>query len=136
MPSMTKIEAQWDIEHGRCLRCQRIARCEKAHIIDRWCGGIDGVQNIVPLCYQCHAKMPAFDPGDEPMALSWVFTSPPVPEDSFDGDYWCERALKAAAATYYLRLANTRNECEVWFDNWRGDRAYLDTPEGEPQKQM
>jgi len=47
-------------------------RLERAHLVDRWCGGLDGPQNVIPLCSLCHRLMPTFgiDQGDA--ALAWV----------------------------------------------------------------
>jgi hypothetical protein len=45
---------------------------ERAHLVDHWLGGLDGPQNLVPLCCPCHRKMPMFGVGDGPKAIEWV----------------------------------------------------------------
>lgn len=59
---------------GECYRCKANARCERAHIIDRQFGGLDDVQNLVPLCFQCHRDMPPFEAGEESKAWLWLNT--------------------------------------------------------------
>lgn len=72
---MEAICAHWDIERDLCYRCRKTARCERAHIIDRSDSGLDGVQNLVPLCYRCHREMPPFWNGEEYKALLWLSTT-------------------------------------------------------------
>lgn len=45
---------------------------ERAHLITRSKDGLDGPQNLVPLCPLCHKMMPFFDVGDEHAAIKWV----------------------------------------------------------------
>jgi hypothetical protein len=46
---------------------------ERAHLFDRWRGGLDGPQNVVPLCRVCHRLMPEFfHEGDHVEAILWV----------------------------------------------------------------
>lgn len=45
---------------------------EKAHLVDRCGGGLDGPQNVVPLCWRCHRAMPPFGPGMGRAAIEWV----------------------------------------------------------------
>lgn len=71
---MAAICEHWGIEHGCCYRCGQPARCEKAHLIDRFYDGLDDVQNLVPLCYPCHSEQPPFIPGEERRALIWAQT--------------------------------------------------------------
>lgn len=66
------VEAYWGVGPRTCIRCRATARCERAHVIDRCRGGLDGVQNIVPLCGACHAEMSEHGPGDEDRALAWI----------------------------------------------------------------
>ena len=49
-----------------------LGRLERAHLVDRAAGGLDGCQNIVPLCRPCHRRMPSFDIGEGPQAVAWV----------------------------------------------------------------
>lgn len=65
-----------------CYRCGRLGGGKtwnddqpflvRAHIIDRCDGGLDGLQNIVPLCGACHGGQPEFLPGDEAEAWVWL----------------------------------------------------------------
>jgi 5-methylcytosine-specific restriction endonuclease McrA len=45
---------------------------ERAHLIDRCSGGLDGAQNLVTLCRSCHRSMPSFVSGDEAKAMAWL----------------------------------------------------------------
>ncbi len=47
-------------------------RLERAHLVDRFLGGLDGPQNIVPLCVMCHRVMPVFDVEHGDDALAYV----------------------------------------------------------------
>lgn len=44
---------------------------QRAHVIDRCRGGLDGVQNLTLLCRECHRIMQSYGPGDEEAALAW-----------------------------------------------------------------
>jgi hypothetical protein len=45
----------------------------RAHLVNRALNGLDGPQNVVPLCYECHSGMPMFRGYDEyPDAAEWV----------------------------------------------------------------
>jgi hypothetical protein len=67
---------------------------EKAHLVDHACGGLDGPQNLVPLCSPCHLKMPMFDIGHGPSAILWVRS----------GEVWPPgRALRLIRAAVFLR---------------------------------
>lgn len=72
MPSMRAIAAHHNTDAAACYRCGDTARTERAHVIDRALGGLDDVQNIVPLCYRCHADMPPFAAGEERRAWLWL----------------------------------------------------------------
>lgn len=72
LPRLSECEDHWSVAPASCIRCGEVARCERSHIIDRSAGGLDGVQNVVPLCYRCHRVMPPFWPGDEDEALAWL----------------------------------------------------------------
>jgi 5-methylcytosine-specific restriction endonuclease McrA len=54
---------QWDNSAGYL---------ERAHLVDRSRGGLDGPQNLMPLCHRCHKAMPSFDPGEGPDAIAWI----------------------------------------------------------------
>lgn len=45
---------------------------ERAHLVDRVRGGLDGPQNLAPLCHACHKVMPPFDVGEGAQAIEWV----------------------------------------------------------------
>lgn len=75
MPSQTRILRYWGIEEPRCFRCLVPTRgLERAHLVDRWDGGLDGAQNIALLCQSCHAQMRVFRNGDGERALKWAMT--------------------------------------------------------------
>jgi hypothetical protein len=48
------------------------ADLERAHLITRVYDGLDGPQNLAPLCSLCHRFMPNFEPGQEQSALDYV----------------------------------------------------------------
>jgi hypothetical protein len=117
MPPMVAIERHWDLPHGYCARCKQPARCEKAHIIDRCHGGLDGPQNLVPLCYPCHSDQPSYEPGDEPFALEWIFHNRPTFGDStviFE-----DVPVRFLAAMIWLRVANNIDEANSWLTERR-----------------
>ena len=45
---------------------------ERAHLVDHALGGLDGPQNIVPLCGDCHRVMPMFGIDQQDAAIAWV----------------------------------------------------------------
>jgi hypothetical protein len=45
---------------------------DRAHLVDRVFAGLDGPQNIVPLCYPCHKVMPSFRVEQGAEAIRWV----------------------------------------------------------------
>lgn len=63
MDQQPTLKKRWDFA-GRFL--------QKAHLVDHCDGGLDAVQNIVPLCYGCHRDMPEFRAGTGPWAIAWV----------------------------------------------------------------
>jgi len=94
MPSMANIARFHDLgETPLCVRCGLEpsnctwktvgGRLQRAHIIDRVCGGSDDVSNIAPLCEWCHSNQPIFDIGDEGRALIWFGLTP---ETRFNDD--------------------------------------------------
>lgn len=54
-----------------CVRCGTSEGLERAHVIDRFLGGLDNLVNLRPLCSQCHRLQPSFAPGQEDEALEW-----------------------------------------------------------------
>jgi hypothetical protein len=62
-------------DHPRSLEDRwnaAVGYLERAHLVDRIRGGLDGPQNLMPLCHRCHKIMPSFDPGEGPDAIAWV----------------------------------------------------------------
>lgn len=105
MPTLGPIAAYWSerepfairLSPPHCFRCQ--IRCprsgvpastrksewdkasrylERAHLVDHALGGLDGPQNLVPLCHRCHRAMPMFDIGEGAAAIAWVLAGPPA----------------------------------------------------------
>lgn len=53
---------------------------DRGHIVN-WCrGGLDQVQNLVPLCRFCNMVMPIFGPEEWPAAFMWIEDGGPLPE--------------------------------------------------------
>lgn len=72
MPTLKRIAAFHNLCGVFCVRCGETDHLERAHIIDRWSGGLDHEANLAPLCYWCHHKtQPIFVPGDETDAYAW-----------------------------------------------------------------
>jgi hypothetical protein len=77
MPTMKTLLDHWEMAEPYCRKClvpQRLGVLERAHLIDHARGGLDGVQNLVPLCWDCHKRMPSFKNGDETEVLQWIST--------------------------------------------------------------
>jgi len=95
IPTLWAIASYWaplgvfgelDIDQPHCFGCSVVAdildgplrdrwnSCtrllDKAHLVDHALNGLDGPQNMVALCYQCHRAMPRFSCG--PDAIEWV----------------------------------------------------------------
>lgn len=123
MQRLAAVVEHWDAEHGRCLRCGRSARCERAHLIDRSQDGLDGVQNLVPLCFPCHHEQPVFFAGQEARALAWLATS-----DQFE---WSMRLAERTLEQFPQFAALVRSEempVDVFVDlTWR----HVDFPRHE-----
>ncbi len=74
-PSASTVARHWrgdPHERFRCWRCDHGCRPDKAHLVDRMLGGLDGPQNIYLLCPECHHGMPMFAPGQELAAIGWA----------------------------------------------------------------
>jgi hypothetical protein len=54
----------------------------RAHLVDRIRDGLDGPQNVVPLCAACNHVMPSFGPADGADAIAWVQAGGSVPYGS------------------------------------------------------
>ena len=66
MPFDTKTKTRMFIKSGRlCCLClkQCGANIEAAHIIDHAKGGSDEEENGIPVCFDCHQEIGAYDPG-------------------------------------------------------------------------
>jgi hypothetical protein len=87
MPSVRTIAKYWagrspfhevDVEQPQCFRCLRLAPewggsyFERAHLVDRFLGGLDHAANLVPLCGRCHRMQPIFEIDQGLDALAWV----------------------------------------------------------------
>jgi hypothetical protein len=57
------------------------AYLDRAHLVDRFLGGLDGPQNLVPLCKVCHDLMPMFRIGAD--AIEWVLSGGPYGDPKF-----------------------------------------------------
>jgi len=52
------IGCDWDEADVRCWRCGYLRKCQKCHIVAKSLGGSDEVDNLIPLCCECHDEMP------------------------------------------------------------------------------
>lgn len=101
MPDLWRIARYWlerdvfwvDLEQPHCFGCFNAPEpdqsvpdaarwndsvfLERAHLADRAAGGLDGPQNLVPLCHSCHRLMPEFTDGRE--AIKWVLAGGSTP---------------------------------------------------------
>lgn len=88
MPPARRVAEHWhrlgapfaiDIDEPACFGCgltvARWSDLERAHMIDRFLGGLDHEANLAMLCALCHRLMPMFDVGDEAAALHYVQNS-------------------------------------------------------------
>lgn len=75
-------DSRFATDKGAWGEASKRSYLERAHLIDRCYDGLDGVQNLVPLCWRCHDVMPSFKPGDEDAALSWVRDYKPTQVES------------------------------------------------------
>jgi len=75
-PSVKRIAEFWECETDRCCKCRGFFKgLERAHLVDRCYGGLDGVQNLALLCWECHGMMPSFKPEREDDAYEYAFCS-------------------------------------------------------------
>lgn len=76
MWSRERIARFWGRPVDQCWSCrQPCERPERAHLIDRVFGGLDGPQNLVLMCPSCHKLMPSYEPGQEQEAEDYAFTN-------------------------------------------------------------
>ena len=105
LPSLRKIAGYWaaaglradgDISVPSCFGCgwvppysetdsvsvrwRKASRyLDRAHLVDRAEGGLDQVQNLIPLCWTwCHRIMPPYGTGQGGDALRWVLDGCPA----------------------------------------------------------
>jgi hypothetical protein len=97
LPSMWRIASYWAqragwfdviIDRPHCFACGvrggwpedvtdpetrwSLAGLERGHIVNRARDGLDGVQNLVPLCHLCNRVMPIFDVEHDGAAIAWL----------------------------------------------------------------
>jgi len=77
---------------------------DRAHLITRDKGGLDGPQNLVPLCERCHKTMPFFGVGDECDAIEWVRAG---------GRFATPGVLEMEVAALEARYAAARDEARA-----------------------
>ena len=97
LPSLWAVAVYWadrgtfavDLDNPHCFACSAIARpqdslapavrwnrsrgrLDRSHLVTRARGGLDGPQNLVPLCIPCNQLMPVFGIGQAAEAVRWV----------------------------------------------------------------
>ena len=82
------IGCDWSDADIRCWRCGHLRGCQKCHIVPRSLGGGDGVENLIPLCAQCHDEMP--NVADDAEVWRWIKRDHGQLHDT----YWTVRAMK------------------------------------------
>jgi 5-methylcytosine-specific restriction endonuclease McrA len=87
------IGCDWDEADVRCWRCGYLRACQKCHIVPRSLGGGDEVDNILPLCADCHDEMP--NVADSTEVWKWIAADHGELHDT----YWTCRAIKHSGLT-------------------------------------
>lgn len=83
------IGCDWDEADVRCWRCGYLRSCQMCHIVAKSLGGSDDVDNIIPLCAECHDEMPnVIDP-----AVVWHWIK--ADHGQVHETYWTLRAIAA-----------------------------------------
>jgi hypothetical protein len=84
MPSAQKIAKYWQgrdtfplaSDRPRCWRCGHVVEkwnhLDRAHLVDRFLGGLDHEPNLAMICILCHKLMPMFEPEHGQEAIAWV----------------------------------------------------------------
>jgi hypothetical protein len=86
MPSAVKVARYWatqrpdvfDVcaEEPACFRCgldvEEWGWLGRAHLVDRWLGGLDHAANLAMLCSLCHRIMPSYDIDEAAKAIAWI----------------------------------------------------------------
>lgn len=70
--------AEGSTDEERWNRASR--HLDRGHIVNWVTGGLDQVQNLVPLCKFCNMVMPVFRPEEWPAAVMWIEDGGPIPE--------------------------------------------------------
>ena len=81
------IGCDWDEADVRCWRCGHLRSCQRCHIVPRSLGGSDEIDNLIPLCAECHDEMPNVSDGIE--VWKWIAHDHGELHDT----YWTLRAL-------------------------------------------
>lgn len=67
-----------DLNDPRCFGCfRRVAawsELERAHLVDRFLGGLDLESNLAMICHSCHRVMPMFEIDEGQEAINWVLS--------------------------------------------------------------
>jgi hypothetical protein len=72
MPSIRTIAEFHEMPDDECWRCGLREPLERAHIVDRCAGGLDGPQNLSLICYPCHMDMPTIEPHKWKLGMLYV----------------------------------------------------------------
>lgn len=86
------IGVDWCDADIRCWRCGYLRACQKCHIVPKSLGGPDSVENIIPLCAQCHDEMP--NVADKDAVWAWIRADHGGLYDSM----WTMKAISIAKA--------------------------------------
>lgn len=74
MPRVEKIAEFWGLPADTCWRCGFEGRkhIHRAHLIDRFLGGLDVIHNLALLCNHCNLASPIHEPGDDEAAFKYA----------------------------------------------------------------
>jgi hypothetical protein len=89
MPRAESIARYWelrsetfsvDASDPRCFACktqvEKWSDLDRAHIEDRFLGGLDHEANLAMICQPCHRLMPMFEPGTYQDSVGWILSDP------------------------------------------------------------
>jgi len=89
MPSAKKVVVYWklrgkpfDVQSNQpcCFACKTPSdswnNFDRAHLVDRFLGGLDHEVNLVMLCHACNKIMPMFEVSNYQHAIDWVLSDP------------------------------------------------------------
>lgn len=77
MPTVKAIAKHHGRPSDRCWRCDTRGPVDRAHLVDRVCGGLDGPQNLSLLCGFCHRHMGMFRSERAADAMAYAMPSEP-----------------------------------------------------------